>query len=216
MSETLKEIVIQSRLIQRHDIEENWNKATDFAPRLGEMIIYDPDSTHRRPRYKLGIWDGVSEKTADMLCVNLPFANQPDIISEEDLESLFISKTTKTVANYASFNFHLVDTSDHSLHVITFIYIPGITTWGDLVENYPDFFTATSTEWDKNTGKPYVRFTNPYYGGDYVIKRVAAINPEDPVSVPCIVTDFVDPSVLRVTYVCHDSTTCAICASYHK
>lgn len=64
------------RIIHKHDIEENWNKANNFAPLLGEIIVYDPDTTHPNPRYKIGIWDGKSEKTQDMLVMNLPFTNK--------------------------------------------------------------------------------------------------------------------------------------------
>lgn len=207
-------VIIKGRIRNKHDTEENWNKATNFAPLLGETIVYDPDSTHPYPRYKTGIWDGESTKTAEMLIMNLPFANQPDIITEEDLANLFTSKAAKSAVNYTSFNLHLVDTSTETLTVASIVYAPGVTTWGDLIENYPGYFVATSVEWDKHTGKPYVRFVAPYYNNDYVIKRVTAVNPEDPVAVPCITSDFVDSASLRTTYVCHDKTTCAICASY--
>lgn len=33
--------IYQSRLIQKHDTEANWNKATNFVPLKGEIIIYD-------------------------------------------------------------------------------------------------------------------------------------------------------------------------------
>ena len=41
-------VVIKGRIINKHDTEENWNKAVNFAPLLGETIVYDPDSTHSR------------------------------------------------------------------------------------------------------------------------------------------------------------------------
>ena len=208
-------VIIKGRIRHKHDTEENWNKATNFAPLLGETIVYDPDTTHSYPRYKTGIWDGESTKTAEMLIMNLPFANQPDIITEDDLLGLFTSNNTRrTIVESTSFNIHLIDTSDNTLTVASIQYMPGITTWGDLIADYPGYFTATTTEWDKNTGKPYVRFTAPYHGNDYVIKKVTPVRIEDPVSVPCIVTDLVDPTILRVTYVCHDPANCAICASY--
>lgn len=34
---------IFSRIIHKHDTKENWAKATNFVPKLGEIIIYDPD-----------------------------------------------------------------------------------------------------------------------------------------------------------------------------
>lgn len=41
----------------KHDTEANWLKATTFKPLEGELIIYDVDSTHSAPRFKVG--DGV-------------------------------------------------------------------------------------------------------------------------------------------------------------
>ena len=49
---------IKSRIILKHDTEENWEKAINFIPKLGEFIIYDPDELHPWARFKIG--DGVS------------------------------------------------------------------------------------------------------------------------------------------------------------
>ena len=48
---------INSRLQQKHDIEANWNKAVNFIPLLGELILYDPDETCSCTRFKVG--DGI-------------------------------------------------------------------------------------------------------------------------------------------------------------
>lgn len=53
------------RIIQKHDSETNWNKATNFIPKAGEIIIYDADKTHTEPRIKIG--DGAN------VVGNLPF-----------------------------------------------------------------------------------------------------------------------------------------------
>lgn len=53
------------RIIQKHDSETNWNKATNFIPKAGEIIIYDTDETHTEPRIKIG--DGTN------VVGNLPF-----------------------------------------------------------------------------------------------------------------------------------------------
>ena len=34
---------ISSRIINKHDTEINWNKATNFIPKAGEIIVYDRD-----------------------------------------------------------------------------------------------------------------------------------------------------------------------------
>ena len=45
------------RIKLKHDTEANWLKATTFKPLEGELIIYDVDSAHSAPRFKVG--DGV-------------------------------------------------------------------------------------------------------------------------------------------------------------
>lgn len=45
---------INTRIINKHDIEENWRLAVNFAPLEGEIIIYDADETHDQPRVKIG------------------------------------------------------------------------------------------------------------------------------------------------------------------
>lgn len=58
---------IKTRIIQKHETETNWNKATGFIPLKGELIIYDKDSTHPFERFKLG--DGTT------IVASLPFVN---------------------------------------------------------------------------------------------------------------------------------------------
>lgn len=53
---------ITSRIVHKHDIETNWNKATNFIPLKGELIVYDIDSTHDYERIKIG--DGVTKVSA--------------------------------------------------------------------------------------------------------------------------------------------------------
>ena len=49
---------LNSRIVHKHDTEENWNKATNFIPKKGELIVYDKDSTYDYERFKIG--DGVT------------------------------------------------------------------------------------------------------------------------------------------------------------
>lgn len=65
---------ILTRIQLKNDTGENWNKAVNFVPLDGEVIIYDVDETHSKPRIKIG--DG---KT---LVSDLPFANEPSIEGE--------------------------------------------------------------------------------------------------------------------------------------
>lgn len=48
-----------SRITQKHDIENNWEKATNFIPLNGEIIVYDSDDSHAHQRIKIG--DGVTK-----------------------------------------------------------------------------------------------------------------------------------------------------------
>ena len=49
---------LKTRIILKHDTEANWNKAVNFIPKAGEIIIYDKDNSHTEVRFKLG--DGVT------------------------------------------------------------------------------------------------------------------------------------------------------------
>ena len=64
---------IKSRIIHKHDIEANWNKAVNFIPKQGEIIVYDIDDNHTVERFKIG--DG---KTT---AINLPFYLEHEIDS---------------------------------------------------------------------------------------------------------------------------------------
>ena len=46
-----------TRIQLKHDTETNWNKAVNFIPKAGEMIIYDADDTNP-VRIKIG--DGIT------------------------------------------------------------------------------------------------------------------------------------------------------------
>ena len=49
---------IQSRIQHKHDVASNWEKATGFIPKVGEIIIYDPDENFSHARVKVG--DGIT------------------------------------------------------------------------------------------------------------------------------------------------------------
>ena len=49
---------LRTRVIQKHDIEVNWEKAINFIPKKGELIVYDPDENYDYSRVKIG--DGIS------------------------------------------------------------------------------------------------------------------------------------------------------------
>ena len=49
---------LNSRIILKHDTEENWLKAENFIPKQGEIIVYDIDDGYNYERFKIG--DGVT------------------------------------------------------------------------------------------------------------------------------------------------------------
>lgn len=71
MAKTLK-----ARIVQKHDTEANWKKATGFVPKDGEIIVYSKD-TDNNARLKIG--DGTTNIN------NLSFAN--------DASAIFISSS---------------------------------------------------------------------------------------------------------------------------
>lgn len=70
-----KEKIFLTKHIQKHDIEENWLKATTFKPAKGQIIVYDKDSNHNYIRFKIGD----EESTVN----ELPFC-----ISRDDIQKL--------------------------------------------------------------------------------------------------------------------------------
>ena len=68
---------LKSRIIHKHETEANWNKATNFIPLIGELIIYDRDDNYTYERFKIG--DGITN------VINLPF-----------LTNFYVSSTTPT------------------------------------------------------------------------------------------------------------------------
>lgn len=59
---------IKTRIILKHDTEENWRKAESFIPRLGEVIIYDTDTNNTYARCKIG--DGTTPVNELSFAVN--------------------------------------------------------------------------------------------------------------------------------------------------
>jgi hypothetical protein len=69
----MAEITHKGRIVNKHDTEENWLKATNFIPMKGELIVYDVDKDHTYERMKLG--DGAT------LVSDLPFTGDADKIA---------------------------------------------------------------------------------------------------------------------------------------
>ena len=78
---------INTRIQHKHDIESNWNRATEFIPMQGEIIIYDADESYSYERFKIG--DG---KT---LIINLPFYLEHEIESALERINFLANNTLK-------------------------------------------------------------------------------------------------------------------------
>lgn len=50
---------LNTRIVNKHDIEANWVKAVNFIPKKGELIVYDADENNAEPRVKIG--DGITK-----------------------------------------------------------------------------------------------------------------------------------------------------------
>lgn len=48
----------KARIVNKYDTLENWNKAVNFKPLPGEIIVYAADKEHEGGRIKVG--DGVN------------------------------------------------------------------------------------------------------------------------------------------------------------
>ena len=68
------EKVIKTRIQLKNDTETNWNKAINFVPKQGEIIIYSADDSHPFSRLKVG--DGNTTVTT------LPFIDAGTINGE--------------------------------------------------------------------------------------------------------------------------------------
>ena len=74
--------VIKTRIQLKNDTEANWNKAINFIPKSGEIIIYSADDSHPYSRLKVG--DGATT------VVSLPFIDA-GTIDGEDLSDVIVT-----------------------------------------------------------------------------------------------------------------------------
>ena len=65
----MAEKMLKTRVINKHETQEDWEKAVNFIPLLAEIVVYDTDSTHTQARLKIG--DG----------------NKPILVTSDDLKS---------------------------------------------------------------------------------------------------------------------------------
>lgn len=72
-------VEINTRVINKHDTEANWNSHPSFIPDKSEIIVYDKDDNYNYPRVKIG--DGVTTVVA------LPFIDDNTLTSVSNLQT---------------------------------------------------------------------------------------------------------------------------------
>lgn len=85
---------IKTRIRNKHDLEANWQKAVNFIPLAGEMIVYDPDDSHTQPRIKIG--DGTTAVSSLPFCTgiaieaegtdSIPFVDMAHLSNGQEVE----------------------------------------------------------------------------------------------------------------------------------
>lgn len=158
----MSEKILKSRIINKHDTEANWLKATNFIPKKGEIVVYDVDTNYNYERMKIG--DGTT------VVSSLPFiesskaeeathATTADKATNADHATKADSATTATTANSAT-----KATQDASGNVITTTYETKTAAAAKLTEakSYTDSEIA---EWvgDKTVATQISNATANYY-----------------------------------------------------
>lgn len=88
------------RIKQKHDTEANWKKATNFRPEAGELIVYDADSTHSAPRFKVG--DGIKLVNALPFVPSSSVTANPSGTGTTSLTKIEIDGTVYTIPSGSS------------------------------------------------------------------------------------------------------------------
>lgn len=137
----MAEKTLNARMSQKHDIEANWNKATNFVPLAGEIIFYDPDEKYNYTRTKVG--DGITKVN------DLPFSNtQVQVITSDTLEilsTLNIHKMTQeeydqALANGTLENNTIYLTPDEAIDLTPYATIEQLNLKADIDHNHNDIY----------------------------------------------------------------------------
>lgn len=92
------------RIVNKHDTEANWLKATGFTPKQGELIVYDIDSNYSYERIKIG--DGVQNVNdlpfaTDVLTVTMTCDDNgvcsSDFTYDEIINAIIMNKTVQLI-----------------------------------------------------------------------------------------------------------------------
>lgn len=108
---------IKSRIQLKNDTEENWNKAINFIPKKGELIIYNAESSNQindnaRPFPRLKVGDGITNVIA------LPFFDAGSINGMTS-ETLVAQRTSHTLTFGAGQQYKFDGSQDVTVPVYT-------------------------------------------------------------------------------------------------
>ena len=93
----MNEKMFNTRIIHKHDSEANWNKAVNFIPIQGEIIVYDIDENYNYERVKIG--DGIRKVN------DLPFVDvQSDWNQSDSTQIDFIKNKPVEMTEDDAFN----------------------------------------------------------------------------------------------------------------
>ena len=97
---------MNTRIQHKHDIEANWNKALNFIPKIGEIIVYDIDDNCNYSRFKIG--DGVRTiNDLEFLLDTQYILHNSNTLSQileqyrSDIENITFEETDPTVPSWA-------------------------------------------------------------------------------------------------------------------
>lgn len=83
---------LNARIVHKHDVQSNWEKATNFIPMQGEIICFDIDENYDYERFKIG--DGVTNVN------DLPFVvMQSDWSVNDETNPAYIQNRTHWMEN---------------------------------------------------------------------------------------------------------------------
>lgn len=128
---------LRTRLVNKHDIEANWLKATNFTPLQGELIVYDVDENYNYERIKMG--DGITNVN------ELPFISpQADWNQNDETQSDFIKNKPEGLASEEYVNASIektgfIEKNNHSELVIADNVNLKVDLNGGRTETYVDW-----------------------------------------------------------------------------
>ena len=112
---------INTRLRQKIDVETNWNKATNFIPLDGEIIIYKADENHPYERIKIG--DGETP-VIDLAFINSIDANLTQSGQAADAKAVgdSVEDLYKRLNSNSVLNFYCVEDVTIVLNGVSTVY----------------------------------------------------------------------------------------------